>query len=115
MKKTLQLIEDYYLSKGFNGERLRNVLEKDKEFQRLLKLKKAKIKSKYGISDVEEKEYLLPNEEDYQVLSITKKLKAKNLSRADDELVDLIVSQLKLDWRESLFRKLNRLLKKYRA
>ena len=114
MKKTLQSIEDYYLSQGFKREKLRKILEDDKEFQALLKNKKAEVKNKYGISDVEEKEYLLPNEEDYQVLAMTKKLKTKKLSTADGEVVDLIVSQLKADWREYLFSKLNRLLKKYR-
>ena len=36
MTKSLQQIEDYYLSQGLNGEDLRKALENDPEFQKML-------------------------------------------------------------------------------
>ncbi|MBI2622306.1 hypothetical protein HYW66_01570 [Candidatus Microgenomates bacterium] len=113
MAKSLQQIEDYYLAKGLRGEELRNVLEKDREYQRLLQERKSRIRNKYGISEEEEKEYLLPNEEDYEILSLVKLLENKNLSNIDSQTVKLIKAQLLDDWRGSLLEKLKQLLQKY--
>ncbi|OGE44517.1 hypothetical protein A3B45_05200 [Candidatus Daviesbacteria bacterium RIFCSPLOWO2_01_FULL_39_12] len=113
MAKSLQQIDDYYLSQGLKGEALRSALENDSEYQRLLKERKAVINNKYGITEEEEKEYLLPNEEDYEILSIVKTLKNENLSETDIEIVELIKTQLQDDWRGPLLEKLKKLLQKY--
>ncbi|MFH1535553.1 MAG: hypothetical protein ABIC96_00575 [Patescibacteria group bacterium] len=112
MAKTLQQIADYYSSKGLKDEDLRKALENDIEYQNLLKERKSRIRNKYGITGEEEKEYLLPDEEDYEILSICKTLENKNLSETDSELVELIKTQLREDWRGPLLDKLRQLLKK---
>lgn len=113
MAKSLQQIEDYYLSQGLDGEALRDALEKDEEYQQLLKERKAVIRNKYGITEEEEKGYVLPNEEDYEILSIVKSLENKSLSESDKEIVKLIRTQLEAEWRKPLLEKLKQLLKKY--
>ncbi|OGD87537.1 hypothetical protein A3D81_01525 [Candidatus Curtissbacteria bacterium RIFCSPHIGHO2_02_FULL_40_17] len=113
MSKTLQEIEDQYLAQGLRGEDFRKALETDKEFQVLLKKRKAKIRKKYEITEKEEKEYLLPNEEDYQILAMIKDLERKDLKVYDKELVELIKSQLLREWREPLLKKLREIGEKY--
>lgn len=113
MPKSLQEIEDYYQSKGLSGEILRQAIEKDNEYQLLLKDRKAVIKNKFGITDQEEKKYPLPSEEDYEILSKVKELESKELSETDSETVELVGSQLEDDWRKPLLDKLNLLLEKY--
>lgn len=115
MAKSLQQIEDYYLKQGLKGEDLRKALEKDAEFQRLLKEKKAATRNKYGITEEEEKEHLLPNEEDYEILSMIKTLENKDLSDEDQGTVKLIKAQLTEDWRTPLLESLRKLLKKYQC
>lgn len=109
----LQQITDYYINQGLKGEDLRKTLENDTEHQNLLKERKSRIRNKYGITEEEEKEYLLPNEEDYEILSIVKTLGNKNLSEKDKEVVELIKTQLKDDWRGPLLDKLRQFLQKY--
>lgn len=113
MKQSLQSIEDFYVAKGMQGEQLRNALAADKEYQAILGERKAQIKSKFGITEQEEGELLLPNETDYQILSMIKTLEKYDLSDEDKEIVSLIKSQLLDDWRTPLIDKLNKLLDKY--
>lgn len=113
MTNSLQQIEDYYISQGLKGEALRTALENDARYQALLKERKAKIRNKYDITEEEEKEYLLPNEDDYKILSTVKELESKNLSDHDKEIVELIKTQLRDNWREPLFMKLKQLTEKY--
>ncbi len=113
MAKSLQQIDDYYLSQGLTGEALRSALEEDGEYQKLLKERKALIRNKYGITEEEEKEYLLPNEDDYEILSIIKTLENENLSENDKNVVKLIKTQLREDWREPLIDRLKEILQKY--
>lgn len=113
MAKKLQEIADYYLSQGLKGEDLRNALDDDAEYQTLLKEKKVAIRNKYCITEEEEKEFLLPNEEDYEILSVVKDLENKNLSAQDKEIVALIKTQLYQDWRKPLLEKLKQLAQKY--
>ena len=113
MAKSLQEIEDYYLSQGLEGEDLRKALESDGEYQVLLKERKSVIRNKYGITEDEEREFLLPNEEDYEILSGIKALEKKQLSPEDEEVIKLIKSQLQEDWRTPLLTKLRELVEKY--
>lgn len=114
MAKSLQQIDDYYQSLVLKGDALRKALENDKEYQSLLRAKKSVIRKKFGITKEEEKQYLLPNQEDYEILSMIKALQNKNLSLEDKEMVELIRTQLKLVWRSPLISKLRSLSKKYR-
>ncbi|MBI4058960.1 hypothetical protein HY404_01835 [Candidatus Microgenomates bacterium] len=113
MTKSLQQIEDYYLSQGLKGEELRNTLEKDNEYQELLKERKVAIRDKYSITKQEEKGYVLPNEEDYEILSLVKTLESRKLPENDREIVELIKTQLEAEWRQPLLDKLKQLLQKY--
>ena len=99
MNKSLQEIEDYYLRQGLRSKALRTALEIDVEYQHLLRERKSAIRDKHGVTKEEEKEYLLPNEEDYEILSIVKILEEKELSDCDREVISLIKGQLKDDWR----------------
>ena len=114
MTKPLQEIEDYYLSQGLKGEDLRKALDSDSVYQALLKERKSVIRNKYGITEDEEKEFLLPNEEDYEILSGVKALEKKQLSKEDGEAVKLIKSQLQDDWRTPLRIKLQELIGLYK-
>jgi hypothetical protein len=113
MRKSLQEIEDYYMSQGLDGEDLRKALNQDKEFQEILKERKREIKNKLGISDKDEEKYLLSREEDYEILAKVRQLESKDLTDNDKEVVRLILTQLEEEWREPLLNKLNELLEKY--
>lgn len=113
MAKSLQKIEDYYLSKGLKDEDLRKALDNDSEYQALLKERKSVIRNKYGITENEEKEFILPNEEDYEILSGIKALENKQLSKEDEGIIKLIKSQLQEDWRTPIRTKVLELTKKY--
>lgn len=113
MMSKLQQIEDHYFAQGLRGEKLRKALADDKEYQTLLKKRRLVIRNKFGISEEEERAYQFPNEEDYEIFSIIKSLESKNLSSHDKEIVEVIKSQLKADWREPLLEKLKQLIQKY--
>ena len=74
---------------------------------------KSLIREKYGITEQEEKEFPLPEEEDYKILAIVKKLEKKSLSDIDRETISLIKTQLFDEWRKPLLDKLKQLLQKY--
>lgn len=114
MVKSLQQIEDHYQRQGLSGDSLRKALNEDLEYQSLLQQRKSVIKNKFGITSEEEKLYLLPNKEDYEILSMIKTLKIKNLTKEDKRVIQLIESQLKDDWRKPLIAQLRRLLIKYK-
>lgn len=113
MKKSLQEIEDYYMSQGLSGEGLRKALNEDKKFQEILQERKQQIKNKLGVSDEDEEKYLLSKEEDYKILAKARELESKQLTNEDKEIVRLVLTQLEEEWREPLLDKLNELLKKY--
>ena len=62
---------------------------------------------------LQEKEYLLPNEEDYEILSLIKTLESKQLPDHDKEIVEIIKTQIKDEWRKPLLEKLKQLTQKY--
>lgn len=110
---SLQKIEDFYLNQNIKGENLRNSLQNDEEYQKLLLEKKAIIKNKYGIDETEESNYVLPTEADYEILADIKFLEKKELSQEDVVVVKLIKTQLLDDWRSPLIQKLKKLKTKY--
>ncbi len=106
-------VESFYENLGYRGEALRKVLMKDKEYQEMLRRKRMQLIKKFKISSNELKKYVLSTERDFEILQKCKMLEKLKLSKDDRKLVELIKSQLKFDWRKSLIRVLNRLLKKY--
>ena len=114
MKKSLQEIEDYYMSQGLDGEELRKALNQDKEFQEILKERKREIKNKLGVSNKDEEKYLLSREEDYEILAKVRELESKQLNDEDKEIVGLVLTQLEEKWRETLLGEIDQMLKKNR-
>lgn len=114
MKKSLQQIEDQYISLGLRGERLRKALKKDKEYQRWLKRKREKLSKESEATKQDRRKYVLAADVDFGILGITKALLKKKVSKEDRRLIALIKSQLLEDWRAPLVQELNRLQRKYR-
>ncbi len=110
MKVSLQKIQDFYERRGLKGNSLRKALENDKEYQKALGERKASLREKLKFSKAEEKKYVLSTDEDYEILSKTKKLEKSKLDKSGMELVRLIKTQLELDWRKPLLKKLDWLL-----
>lgn len=111
--KSLQDIEDKYVARGLKGRRLKITVEGDKQYQSLLRKGKKEISKKVLVTAKDKKQYVLSTDADLEILEKVYALEKKKLSVADKELVRLVRSQLKLDWRVPLVRELNKLLKKY--
>lgn len=114
MKKSLQTIEDYYIRKGLRGDDLRRALELDSEYRKILAERKSRLSKKFKIPKRDLKRFLLSTDADYEILGKIYSLKQEKLTVQDKEAVELMESQLELDWRKPLMKKLSRLLKKYR-
>jgi len=114
MKKSLQKIEDYYIRKGLSGDKLRKVLEKDREYQKILIERKRKLTKKFKITPREKQKYVLSTNKDYQILGKIHQLEKQKISSEDKKLVNFIKSQLQLDWRTQVIKLLERLLRKYK-
>jgi len=112
--KSLQQIEDFYLNLGYKGGKLRKVLAKDEEYQKLLKDRKRKLTQRFKATSVEKKKYVLSTDSDFEILTKCKQLEKLELSKEDRILVKLIKSQLEYNRRKPLLNTLNRLLKKYK-
>ena len=98
---------------GLTGAELRTAIENDSDFKKLIAGRKKKIKQKAHISDDEFKKYVLSTDADYEILARIKKLEKQNLSTSDRKIVELIRTQLELDWRSPILIKLDKLIKKY--
>ena len=61
----------------------------------------------------DKKRYVLKEKGDYEILEKIYQLEKCRLSSADKEVLKLIRTQLKDDWRKPLLKFLNRLEKKY--
>ena len=57
---------------------------------------------------------MLAEKRDYEILSRIYQLEKLKLNKDDKDLINLIRTQLKRDWRKPLMKKLNQLLKKYK-
>ncbi len=113
MKKSLQKIEDKYVKLGLFGSGLTKALIKDKKYIILLREKRKKIKSKFKARLIDERQYVLSTDVDYQILEKIYQLEKKKLARDEKSLVKLIRTQLCQDWRTPLIQELNRLIRKY--
>jgi len=66
------------------------------------------------ITKYEKKSYVFKEPRDYKILAKIKELERKNLTKNDKEIIKLIRTQLKDDWRLDLIKYLNKLLKRYK-
>ena len=76
--------------------------------------KTMKEKSKYSITKLEKKKYVLITKRDLEILNLCKKLERLKLSKNDQILIALIKTQLEKDWRKYLLERLNETLKRYK-
>ena len=107
-------IENKYIRKGYHGKKLVAALKEDKEYQRLLKVKRHKIRPLLKTASPSElKKYVLSEKADFVILDLIHKLEKKKLNRTDKRIIELIKAQLEHDWRRSLIRTLRALLRKY--
>ena len=114
MKDSLQELEDKYVRRVLRGRKLRAALNKDKQYMRALRKRKEKLQATLKVRKSDKKKYALSTDIDLEILGKIYKLEQKKLSVIDKNLVRLVRTQLEHDWRNSLIRELNRLLKKYR-
>lgn len=56
-KKSLQQIQDYYENMGYKGDKLRKVLNKDREYQKLIKERKQKLTKQFKLAEKEKRKY----------------------------------------------------------
>ncbi|GEM_PF-713637 len=114
MRKSLQKIEDHYIRKGYTGNSLQKILSKDNEYQKLLRERKSKLKSKVALTKPENKKYVMSVDQDYEILEKVKQLEKIHLAKHEQFLIRFIRTQLEHDWRKWLIKELNKLLKKYK-
>ena len=106
-------IEDFYKHEGYSGEKLRKILERDKEWKKLIKKRKQKLEKKFALTKLESEKYVMSTDDDYEILSKIKKIEKMKLTNEKKLLVKLIKSQLEHDWRKNLIKTLNKILQKH--
>ncbi|HLD39503.1 MAG TPA: hypothetical protein VJB05_04295 [archaeon] len=104
-------IVGFYIKLGYAGSRLKKILEKDKNYQDLLK-RRVKQLSNAGISKPEQKKYVLFTNKDVEILKICNMLEKKT-NDEDKYIIRLIKTQLAEDWRTPVLKELKKLQKKY--
>lgn len=102
------------MHKGFKGQKLKEALEKDKNYLVLLNNRRKQLKSGLKVRREDKKEYVMSTDSDYQILEKIYQLEKEKLSEKDKKLVRLIRTQLRHDWRSPLIKELNQLLRKYK-
>ena len=107
MTKSLQELQDYYINQGLVGARLRQAIEEDGEYQKLLEERKAKLLTKSKLPKQETDKYVLATDTDYLILDKIRSLEKQDLSKSDEEMVRFIRTQLELDWRSPVVVKLD--------
>lgn len=100
-RNSLQQIEDSYKRRGFSGAELRRALERDEEWRSIWQERRAKLNRKSKPTR-REKTYVLSTDEDYEILRAIKDLEAMALTKDEKEIVRLLRTQLKHDWRSPL-------------
>lgn len=114
MRKSLQKIEDFYISRGYKGDKLRKILLKDKDYQKILKERKQKLSKKILLTKREKRKYVMSLNQDYEILSKVKRLEKLKLNKEERFLIKLIKTQLERDWRKWLIKELDKILLKYK-
>ena len=69
---------------------------------------------KIEITAADRRKYVFDNKKDEMIFKKSKKLESKKIDKKDKDVVKLIITQLKKDWRSPLISYLNKLLKKYK-
>lgn len=113
-RKSLQEIEDFYVKTGHKEDKLRQALEKDKEYQKLLNERKQKLTKKFKVSTTENRKYVLSTNTDFDILAKCKHLEKMKLSKKDREFVRFVKTQLEHDWRKPIIRELDKLMREYK-
>ncbi len=113
-KRSLQEIEDFYVNKELAGDDLREALEKDKEYQEILKERRQNLTKKFNVSEEEKTKYVLSTDEDYAILGKIHELEQLPLNEIDRELIVLLRTQLEDDWRGPIIKALDKLLGRYK-
>ena len=114
IKKSLQRIEDFYMTQGYKGDELRKILSKDKDYQKLLQERKQKLTKKISLTKIEGKKYVMSIDQDYEILSKVKQLERLKINKEEKFLIKFIRTQLEHDWRKWLIKELDKILLKYK-
>lgn len=69
----------------------------------------------FPLTKTEQRKYVMPTNEDYEILKKVKQLEKLKLTKEDKKLVSLIKTQLESDWRKYLIQTLNQLIRKHSA
>lgn len=69
---------------------------------------------KLQLTPYEKRNYVLKDKEDLKILAKIKKLEKMKITDADREIILLIRTQLKDDWRTPLINYLNKMMRRYR-
>jgi len=77
-------------------------------------MEKSLLAKKFKITLKEERDYVLPTNQDYEILGKIKQLEKQKLSVGDRKLIKFIRTQLRQDWRTPIVKLLNTILKKYK-
>lgn len=112
-RKSLQEIEDFYISHDYVGEKLRRILLKDKDYLKLLKERKQQLTKRTTLTKTEKRKYVMSTDKDYEILSKVKQLEKLNLDKEEKFLVRFILTQLEQDWRKGLIKELDKILLKH--
>ncbi len=67
----------------------------------------------FPLTKAEQRKYVMPTSEDYEILKKVKQLEKLKLTKEEKKVVRLIKTQLELEWRKYLLMALTKLLKKY--
>ena len=114
MKKSLQRIEDFYISQGYKEYELRKILSKDKDYQKILKERKQKLTKKISLTKREKKKYVMSIDKDYEIIYKVKQLEKLELNKEEKFLIKFIRTQLEYDWRKWLIKELDKILLKHK-
>lgn len=113
MKKSLQKIMDFYEKQGYKGDKLRNILLKDKNFNSLIEERRLKLTKAFSLTKNEGKKYVLSVDRDFEILKKIKQLEKLKLNQQEQFIAKFIRTQLEHDWRKWVIKELNKILKKY--
>lgn len=113
MEQSLQKIEDYYFGKGLRGEDLREAVEADKTYQKILSARRKTLTKKFGVTEEDARKYVLSTDEDWEILGKIYQLEKKKLTAEDEKFITFLRTQLEHDWRAPIVQVLDGLIKKY--
>lgn len=69
---------------------------------------------KINLTNYEKRNYVLNDKQDFIILHKIKELEKQKLSKNEKEIVNLMRTQLKKDWRKPLINYLNKILEEHK-